>query len=142
MTRPARVAVLAAAVLVLASCGDGSDEDGEDARVRGTVDTWRDGFAERDARKVCGALTPRARRAAPESEPDSRTCEDAVTARVNRAAGAEAEALRDADIEGVQINGRRARAFLVAEEEGAKRMRFSLERVGADWLIADVYLPE
>ena len=125
----ARLAPLALA-LCLAACGSG--EEGE---VRGAVNRLYDGFADRDAKRVCESITEERRR---EIAGRMSTCSQAMGIAMGLV-GEKLTEVGDAEVEKVEVDGRRATATVRSD---GRSSRLGLSREGGEWKVADFALDQ
>ena len=128
-----RATILAALVAAaVAGCG-GSDDEQE---VRDTVQAYLDSFVKGDAAKTCSLMTEETRRTFVKGARSLAPTNDCATATiaVRAAAGRKAiNALRDAKISNVRVQGRTASAKLKASSGESVA---TLTRVGGEWKVS------
>jgi putative lumazine-binding protein len=122
----------AAAAAVLAGCGGGGERDA----VRDTVQAYLDSFVKGDAAKTCSLMTEKTReefvKGARPLAP-TRDCATATIA-VRAAAGRKAiDALREAKISEVRVNGNSASAKLKASSGESVA---TLTKQGGEWKVS------
>jgi hypothetical protein len=125
-------AFAAAAVLALAGCGGGGDA----ADVKATVRSYLDAFVKGDDAKTCALMTAKTREdfvrgARPLARTDD--CAKATSA-VRAAAGSKAvDAMRDARISDVKVEGDTASAKLTAS---SGQSIATLKKDGGEWRVS------
>ena len=132
MTRVAAVAALAA--LALGGCGGGDEKD----EVRSAIQAYLDSFVKGDAERTCSLMTAKTRREFVRGARSLTPTNDCATATiaVRDAAGRKAiEALRDARISNVRIEGSSATARLRASSGESVA---TLTKEGGEWKVSSV----
>ena len=130
MKRAAVAATLAA--LAVGGCGGGDEKD----EVRSTVQAYVDSFVKGDAERTCSLMTAETRREFVRGARSLAPTNDCATATiaVRDAAGRKAiEALRDAKISNVRIQGRSASARLRASSGQSVA---TLAKEGGEWKVS------
>jgi hypothetical protein len=131
----ARVAVLfTCAAVGLAACGSGDEDE-----VRAAVDRLYAGFADKDAKQVCGSLTAKQRRTVTEGAAGTsqrtkpRSCEQVMSLALEFVGNA----LKDADkaeVTDVQVDGEKAKATV---EFKGKSGDLGLAKESDQWKVDD-----
>ena len=130
--RRVALAALAAAALAAAGCGGDDDKD----KVRETVQAYVDSFVKGDAARTCSLMTEETRREFVKGARPLAPTSDCATATiaVRAAAGRKAiDALRDAKISKVTIQGNSASARLKASSGESVA---TLTKKGGEWKVS------
>jgi len=118
--------------VVAIGCGGQSDQD----QVKSTVQTYVDGLASRDGKKVCDQLAPSVQNLV-KQRAKAKDCQTAINSFENSTTGrAVAPAFKTAKVEEVNAKGNSATAKVTVKVGGSNSSTtIPLEKQGGDWRI-------